>query len=383
MKEKTLSLAVALLLSSVAWGQEGNVVRGEIKDVPHQGSYTPSFAADGTDKAVRNVILMIGDGTGLAQLSCGYFTNDFDLTIFNLRHSGFVTTASADSYTTDSAASATAYSTGEKTNNYMVGMSKDTTVLRNIPEMCAEKGIVSGIVSTDDLDGATPAGFFAHQPNRRMEHEIWADLPAGKAIFYGCGHYEKFQSQSTETQKAITDACTVVSELSDPRAKDAKKLAYLPPMTETQSMKEGRGDFLPATTAYAIDYLTARKTKNGKGFFLMVEGARIDKSAHSNDYPSMVKEVLDFDKAVEAAIRFAEKDGHTLVLVTADHETGGLSLGYHGDPGNGSTYGFFISGSHTPIPVPIFAYGPHSQDFTGVHGNDEVSRMIQNLLKLD
>jgi alkaline phosphatase len=143
-------------------------------------------------------------------------------------------------------------------------------------------------------------------------------------------------------------------------------------------MSKGRGDFLPATTTAAIDFLESR-SDDEKGFFLMVEGARIDKSSHDNDFPSMVKEVLDFDKAVEAAIRFAEKDGRTLVIISADHETGALSL-RSGDPAEGKMKGAFSSGGHTAIPVPLFAYGPCSRNFMGVQENSDVSSKIEEIL---
>jgi alkaline phosphatase len=111
----------------------------------------------------------------------------------------------------------------------------------------------------------------------------------------------------------------------------------------------------------------------------MVEGARIDKSSHGNDFPSTVKEVLDFDQAVEAAVRFAEKDGNTLVIITAEHETGALSL-RGGDPSKGNVKGSFSSGAHTGIPVPLFAYGPGSQYFMGIQENSDVSNKIAELL---
>ena len=128
-------------------------------------------------------------------------------------------------------------------------------------------------------------------------------------------------------------------------------------------------------TRKAIDKLS----KNPNGFFLMVEGARIDKSAHSNDYSAVVREVLDFDKAVEAAIRFAEKDGNTLVIISADHETGALAL-RDGNIKEGKMKAMFVSKGHTPIMVPLFAYGPQSKLFGGVQENSDVSNKILQLL---
>lgn len=131
-----------------------------------------------------------------------------------------------------------------------------------------------------------------------------------------------------------------------------------------------------STTQMAIDYLSSRSTNS---FFLMAEGARIDKSAHSNDYSAVVREVLDFDKAVEAAIRFAEKDGNTLVIISADHETGALAL-RDGNIKEVKTKAMFVSKGHTPIMVPLFAYGPQSKLFGGVQENSDVSNKIFQLL---
>ena len=202
-------------------------------------------------------------------------------------------------------------------------MDENNQVIPNLPEKLSGYGYISGIVTTDNLDGATPAAFFAHQPERGMSKEIWADLPNSKLTFFSAGSYELFEKQAPNVQKEIKKEFTIIEEPNDKAIKKSKKLGYLPTKSKTASVNENRGDFLPSTTQMAIDYLSSRSTN---GFFLMVEGARIDKSAHNNDYSAVVREVLDFDKAVEAAIRFAEKDGNTLVIISADHETGALAL---------------------------------------------------------
>ena len=376
MKRIFLSVAAAALLSFGASAQ--NLVEGSIEGAPQHPAYTPSFKYDGSSRQVRNVILMIGDGTGLAQISAGLFSNGGELTVTNLKHFGLVKTASADAYTTDSAASGTAYATGHKTYNYAVGVDVDHQPLENLPEILSRYGIISGVVTTDNMDGATPASFFAHQNGRGMTAEIWADLPKSKLTFFAAGSKERFAEQSQETIDAVKSVFTVVDALPDD-ADGIDRMGYLPPKTETRSFSEGRGDFLPAATKYCIDFLGDRANRR-KGFFMMVEGARIDKSCHGNDYPTAVLEVLDFDQAIEQAVRFAEKDGHTLVLVTADHETGGLSLAAQGDPEKGNTAGRFSTGGHTPIPVPIFAYGPGSQYFLGIQENSDVANKIISLL---
>ncbi len=370
---------IVWLLLLFGWSvQAQEPAKGEIKGVVPQGSYTPSFKTDGVGKAPLNVILMIGDGMGLAHIATAMYANGGELSLTNLRTCGWVRTSSADKFTTDSAASGTAYATGEKSHNSAIGVDENDRPLANLPEKLDKAGIVSGIVTTDDLDGATPSAFFAHQPDRHLSAEIWADLPASKLTFFAAGSAEAFESQDYETCDAIRKKFMIVNEMPEADAVKAKRLGYLPPKTKTASVNKNRGDFLPATTEFAMHYLASKAAK-GKGFFLMVEGARIDKSAHDNDYPAMVREVLDFDKAVEAAIRFAEQDGHTLVIISADHETGALSL-RDGNPAEGRMKGVFVSRGHTAIPVPLFAYGPSSQEFMGVQENSDVSNKIARLL---
>ena len=374
--KKFLLLALAAVTAFQLNAQ--NIVKGSIEGVPAQGSYHPTYSSDGADYRPMNIILMIGDGTGLAQISAGFFANNEELTYANLKHMGWVTTKSADAFITDSAASGTAYSSGYKTYNGAVGVDVKKRPQPNIPERVIKNGIIAGVVSTDDLNGATPAAFFAHQPQRGMTDEIWADLPSSVLKYFAAGSKEVFEARPLETQKAINKVFTVVNSLDDPKIQAADRVGVLPPAVETGYIVKGRTDFLPRATRQAIDFLHQR-AKDGKGFFLMVEGARIDKACHGNDFPSAVKELLDFDKAIAEAIKFADEDGNTLVVISADHETGGLVV-LNGDPKKGNEEGLYVSTWHTATPVPIFAYGPHAQDFMGVQGNEQVAQKILKLL---
>ena len=370
--KRILVTAAAVLICTSSFAQK--IVKGEIENAPQHETYQPTFRSDGSKKAPKNIILMIGDGTGLGQIASGYYANGGKLTVTNLKAWGWVTTQSADDFTTDSAASGTAYACGIKTKNYTVGLDADGNPAPNIPEIVSEKGIISGVLSTDDLNGATPASFFAHQKNRGMTAEIWGDLPSSKLTFWSAGSQEQFAAQSAETRAAIMENFTVVKDLNDPVAASAERLGYLPTAVQSGYIKDGRTDYLPTTTRYALRFLKERCARR-KGFFIMIEGARIDKASHANVYDSMVLEMLDFDQAIEEAIRFADEDGETLVIISADHETGGATL-MGGDPAKGNVNGLFVSDWHTPSPVPIFAYGPHSQDFMGIQGNDEVAQKI-------
>jgi len=298
------------------------------------------------------------------------YAND-GLTMTNLKTFGLVRTQSADNFTTDSAASGTAYATGVKTNNGFVGMNTERERIANIPEILTPMGYACGVLSTDDLNGATPASFFAHQAARGDKEEIWADLPASPLVFASAGKQSTFEELPLATQEAIRKTFTVVYDPKDPAAAASSRLVYLP-----KSVHLDRGDYLPATTEMAINYLSQRSKK---GFFLMVEGARIDKHEHSNELPETLAETLDFDKAIEAAVRFAEKDGHTLVIISADHETGATIL-TGGDLETGFVRTVFASKGHSPMMVPLFAYGPHSRDFGCVQENSDVANKILGLL---
>ena len=336
-----------------------------------QSSYTPSFGVDGKNTKVRNVILLIGDGMGQGAVNVGMYANGGHLTMTNLKTFGLVRTQSASNFTTDSAASGTAYATGHKTTNGFVGKDTARVNLPNLPELLTPLGYACGVVSTDELNGATPASFFAHQAARGEKEAIWADLPASVLAFASAGTQSVFEGLPLSTQDAIKKTFTVVYDPKDPAVAGSDRLLYLP-----ESVHLDRGDYLPATTEMAINYLSQR---GKKGFFLIVEGARIDKHEHSNELPETLAEMLDFDKAVEAAVRFAEKDGHTLVIISADHETGATLLN-GGDPETGFVRVTFASGSHTPNMVPLFAYGPHSRDFGCVQENSDVANKILQLL---
>lgn len=372
---KRLSFFLFLLLSSLAvCAQETTEIKAKSGNtyVQKQGSYTPSFKIDGSTKKVRNVILLIGDGMGHGALNAAMYANGGKLTMTNLKTMGYVQTQSANNFTTDSAASGTAYASGEKTNNGYLGLSPDLEILENIPEKLDPLGFACGVVTTDNIHGGTPASFYAHQRARRDYPEIWKDL-ANSSLSYASGASKSvYESQPLTTQETITSTFDLVFSLDSVDINKSDRVLYL---LESNKLDE-RGDYLKHSTEVAIEFLSQ---KCDKGFFLMVEGARIDNEAHSNNTAGMIREVLDFDKAVEAAIRFAEEDGHTLVIISADHETGAVTLG-HCNPEDGFATAVFASGGHSPAMVPLFAYGPHSRDFAGCQENSDVSRKILNLL---
>ena len=337
-----------------------------------QSTYTPSFKIDGSNAKVKNIILLIGDGMGQGAVNAGMFANGGMLTMTNLRTFGYVRTQSADNFTTDSAASGTAYATGQKTNNGYLGRDPQKQDLVNIPEKLAPLGFACGVLSTDDLNGATPAAFFAHQDARNAKEGIWADLATSCLTYASAGSQSVYESMPLGTQEAIRKEFTVVYDPADPAVAGSKRLLYLPKTTG-----DDRGDYLPANTTNAIEYLAARSKK---GFFLMVEGSSIDDWCHRKKVGYMAEELFDFDRTIGKVLKWAEQDGQTLVIVTADHATGGLTL-IDGSLEDRTVKVHFSTKGHNGILVPVFAYGPHAEAFTGVHENGEVGQIVRSLMK--
>jgi alkaline phosphatase len=343
--------------------------------------YQPTYKTDGVDRPVKNIILLIGDGTGLAQLYTGYTANKAALNIFTMRSIGLSKTSSYDSYITDSAPGSTAFSSGEKTNNRYVGVDHTGKALPLLPEILEKKRILTGLVTCGDIADATPADFYAHQPERDNATSILRDLKGGPIrVLMGSGH-ESLNNVSilNEGDKAAVTARVlqelqpeymVVPSVDSVRTGTDKKWIVVEKRAGL-SMLNGRGDWLQKAFNRTLDLLS----RNKPGFFVMTEGAQVDYGGHANDLPYVALEVMDLDRTVGEALRFADRNGETLVIVTADHETGGLTL-LDGNYQKGYVGGQFSTNDHTAIPVPVFAYGPRSGLFRGVYENTALFHKI-------
>jgi alkaline phosphatase len=339
-----------------------------------------SFPQNFRKKKPRNVILMIGDGMGVAQVFAGLTANHGHLFLDNFKSVGFSKTQSSDRYVTDSAAGGTALSTGQKTYNGAVGVNADTVAIKSILEMAEDKGLATGLVSTSAITHATPASFIAHQKDRTMYEEIAADfLKTDIDVFIG-GGYKHFTERKDERDLANelkAKGYNVLTDMNEISRVTTGKLAGLT-APEHNGKAEERGDMLQVATQTALNILG----KNKEGFFLMVEGSQIDWGCHQNNTLFLINEVLDFDKAIGKALEFAALNGETLIIVTADHETGGLSL-VDGDMKTGKAQGAFTTGEHTGVMVPVFSYGPGADRFTGIMGNTDIPNKIRELLGIE
>jgi len=331
-------------------------------------------------KQPKNIILMIGDGMGLAHVYSAMTANGGHLFLENFRNIGFSKTYSSDDYITDSAAGGTALSSGIKTYNGAIGVDPDKKPVTNIREMAEKKGLKTGLVSTSAITHATPASFIAHASSRSSYEDIAADfLKTNIDVFIGGGikNFEDRKDGKNLSKELKDKGYQVLYNIEDIQKIKSGKLAGFTAQEHDAPMPE-RGEILVPATQTAIHLLSQGK----KGFFLMVEGSEIDFLAHENKTPGVVLETLDFDRAIGAALKFAASNGETLIIVTADHETGGMTLN-GGDYKTGKVIGKFTSGGHTGIAVPVYAFGPGAEQFTGFMENTDIAKKMMKLLKLN
>lgn len=333
----------------------------------------------------KNIILLIGDGMGIAQLSTSYYYGDETPSFSSFPQVGLHQPKPVGSLITDSAAGATAFSTGYETYNDAVGVDRDTLPRKTILELAAQNGKATGIVVTSPITHATPAAFYAHSKNRDLTEDIALDLMAAP-LNYIAGGGTEYLTNRADNRNLLQElgnrrGTTISSDISTPPPFElgGQYIALVAP-DALLSMKEGRGDFLPKTTKGAIEYLS----QNKDGFFLMVEGSQIDWGGHGQDSEYIINEVSDFEKTVRVALEFAARDGNTLVIVTADHETGGFSLSAPIDSTtNKPDYRFllptFSTIGHSATLIPVLAYGPGAERFSGIYPNNTVfSKMVKS-----
>lgn len=340
----------------------------------------------GSISGYKNAILMIGDGMGYNHVQVGQAYNEAPLFMTEEAEVfAWAQTRSLDNLITDSAASATALSTGEKVKNKHLAI-RDGEHFVTMSEFAKayEKGV--GIVVTETLTGATPAGFTVHNTSRdhtdeialeQFENEVDIYIGAGKSYYDGkkkemamnnLSYYTNFNNLQNDIELSFTSDQTIFTRLFASFSSIST--------TTTSSSKPSLAD----SSLTAINYLDRKY--NDKGFFMMIEGSHIDKRAHANDVFGMIDELNGFDNAVRAVVEWAKQDGETFVLVTADHETGGLM--YRGETKNQISNSMFTTGDHTGVDVPVFAY--NMKDLTllendQVIDNTDIAKLFHALIR--
>lgn len=333
----------------------------------------------------RRVILLIGDGMGTSQLTAAQVLLG-QLEVAACPVVGLVTTHSANALVTDSAAAGTALATGTKTNNGTIALSPDGQRLTTALEVAEAGGKATGLVASCSLTHATPASFAAHVPNRKDDQSIAAQMAtSGVDVLFG-GGWAWFAPRGTDGSKRSDDA-DPLAQLRQrmPIVRDGQALAALDQVDAAAGFfadghppaADRRNPDLASLTTKALAILD----RDPDGFFLMVEGSQIDWAGHSNDADHLLAELQDFDAAVGVALAYARAHDDTLVVVTADHETGGFAL-LDGDAAKrqvGKTA--FATKKHSAAMVPLFALGPGSQRFAGLLDNTDVGRRLIDLLR--
>lgn len=328
----------------------------------------------------KNIILMIGDGMGLSQVQAGMTHSPNGLNLEQLKVIGLQKTESADSYITDSAASATAIASGEKANNGVIGMNSAGENTESIIEFLKAKNFKTGLIATNTISHATPAAFVAHQPNRDMYEEIALDISkSGVDVLIGGGlkHFGDREDGKNLVSEMKSKGYKFTDNVSNINSSWSKILA-LTANSHMPFVVDGRGDFLSVSVEKALESLN---NNNENGFFLMVEASQIDPACHNNNQEQFIAEMLDFDKAIGKALDFVKKNGETLLVVTGDHETGGVTV-LKGNYETGKVEVNFSTKGHTGVMLPVYSCGPQSEGFSGIFNNTDFKQKFIKALNI-
>ncbi|MGM0589203.1 MAG: alkaline phosphatase [Bacteroidota bacterium] len=338
---------------------------------------------------VKNVILFIGDGTGLAQLQVGQQHLKGEeglLAVQRMPVTGIVKTYSSDNLITDSAAGATAYATGKKTRNGMIGQAADSTSWATLLELAKAKGMKAGVVATSSITHATPASFAAHIHDRDLENQIAEQMINSDAdVMLGGGRgFFVPQSDSASEREDDADLLAQAKQQEFHIMESRNDLMELTGDEERLLGLFGQDGLEGTDTEPSLAEMTQtaiRHLENDQGFFLMVEGSQIDWAGHGNKLDYMLEELREFDKAVAKAMEFALRDEQTLVVSTADHETGGLTM-INSNGSRNDMETVWTSSHHTGIQVPLFAFGPRAIDFTGLWDNTDIAHKLADAMNI-
>ena len=326
---------------------------------------------------IKNVIVLIGDGMGVEQVSMAWVLNGGRLNMDNFQYVGGSRTYSANKLITDSSAGGTAIACGTKTNNGYIGVDAQGEPLSSLLHSAHQKGMKTGVTVTCRINDATPADFVCHSDDRHKEADIAAQF-VGSDVDFICGGGRQFWENREDGRDLIKEMqaqgyAFVETDEQLKQVRGDKVLGLFAPLDMDPVLD--RGPILEDSAEKALEILD-----NKKGFFLMIEGSQIDDWGHRHKVGHVAEELFEFDRIVGKVLQWAEKDGHTLVIVTADHATGGMTL-VGGSIEERSVKVHFSTKGHNGIVVPVFAYGPHAEEFVGVYENAELSAKIRRLMK--
>ena len=332
----------------------------------------------------HNVILLIGDGMGLPQITGAMYMNNNQSVFERFTNIGFHKSQAADNLVTDSSAGATAFASGVKTYNGAVGLNARKESVPTLVELAEQKEMATGLVASSSITHATPACFMAHVESRENKEGIalgFLDTPVDIFIGGGMDHFVRRKTDGRDlvdelTKKGYRITNFTNQDITQLDITTEKNIGYFTANSEPLPVSQG-GDYLVAASKKAIDFLDERSPN---GFFLMIEGSQIDWGGHANDASYVVSEMHDFEKVLASVLDFAARDKTTLVVVTGDHETGGFAV----QPGSklNDIKVSFTTKSHTATMIPVFAEGPGAEAFRGIYENTAIFDKIQAALDL-
>lgn len=356
-----LSLVLSALIGISSWfGMTGEKATGETEY-----------------KTYKNVIFMIGDGMGFNTLEATKKLKNIDLVMETMPVCSQSETRSLTNKVTDSAAGGTALACGVRTYNGAIGVYAFNPFANkwqhpvSLSEFAIEQGKAAGVVTTDETSGATPASFSAHAIARTSEKDISYDQMASDlTLVWGCA------SKSVTEGKCAENGFDYFTTRAEMNALPEGSRSFGQFSWEDVAAVKNDYDtpYIAEMTEKAIDLLD----DDEDGFFLMVEGAHIDKFSHDNNFEGSTSHTAEFDKAIQVALDYAAQDGETLVVVTADHETGGITYNAEKDE-----Y-YYTTGSHTGVNVPVFVSATDAGFIDGkAYKNCEVSTQIARVMGAD
>jgi len=343
MNLNTISLLIGLTLGAILIGCKTQKPTSENLNITEREVVLPQPPP--TKPGPKNIILMIGDGMGMGQLSAGTYASGNHTNQEEFPIVGIQKPQAFDNLITDSAAAATAFACGVKTFNTAIGVDKDKKPVQTILEEAEGKNMKTGMVATSTIVHATPASFIAHNDYRK-----------------------NYEAIAVEDYLSETPAIKMKLESAD-------KFAYLASDNDPLPVYQGRDYFIDMSMS-AINFLS---NKSGdEGFFLMIESSQIDWGGHANNANYILEEFKEFNQLIGKVNAWASNDGETLVIVTADHETGGFTIQ------TGSTMDSlvttFTSTHHTGDFIPVFAMGPGSENFSGLYENTAIYHKMRKAL---
>lgn len=377
--KKTLIFAIVAVLAVISCKkkQDGKQLQYYATPNPYE---IVSVEEPSRDNEVRNVIIMIGDGMGLEQVSCAWVVNHGKLNLDNFPHTGLSRTWCTNKLITDSGAGGTALSSGVKTAYSHVGTAPDSTDIPSVLVKARQLGKKTGVVVTCHFADATPCDFCCHNEYRYNQDDLIADYVDCGVDYLAGGGLDWFTVNRKDgrdiTKEMAAAGYHVALTEEELMAAELPVIGILAPDNLPVAME--RGDLYRHSVARGLDILS--RESGDKGFVMMLEGSCIDDWLHGNDIGKAMEELLDFDRTIGDVLQWAAADGHTLVVVTADHNTGSLTL-QDGNLEEGTIGVAFGSESHNGIDVPVYAWGPGSDVFTGIKENDEWGRIIGSFVK--